>query len=214
MINTTVTLTPAVFLRFPGGYCRPVEITDAPYVYIWVNDPDIRPFLNRTDVEMLADEEDWIKSLSKRKHANQVWMICLEDGTRVGTIGLHSINYKDGTATTGAMFGNKELHSQGIGQKAKQVILNHAFNVLNLRQIYSNVLGFNLRSIRYSERCGYVKIASYPNDVKIGDQYFDSVVLMVTRETWLPYWEKFRKEHQIESFEETLARTMKPRQKS
>ncbi|MES2749435.1 MAG: GNAT family N-acetyltransferase [Patescibacteria group bacterium] len=206
-------LPEAVHLKFPGGYCRPVEIGDAPYIYVWVNDPDIRPFLNRHVVEMLADEEEWIKGLSKEKEHQHVWMICLTDGARVGTIGLHNIDLKNGTATSGAMFGTKEHQSKGVGQKAKHVILNHAFNGLNLRQIYSNVLSFNERSIQYNIKCGYRELVRLPNDVKMGDQFYDCVMMMVTRDSWLPIWEKFRKEHQIESFEEMLERTMKPRKK-
>ncbi len=213
MTNDTGPKTPAIFLRFPGGYCRPVEEDDVPYIYVWVNDPDIRPCLNRSIVEMIEDEQEWRKSLTKRREHNQVWMICLEGGTRVGTTGLHRINYKDGTATTGALFGNKEQQSKGIGQKAKMVILNHAFNVQNLRLVYSEVIGFNQRSIRYSERCGYKKIATLPDHIKFGDEYFDLIIMSVSRTDWLPLWEKFRQEHQIESFSEMLVRTMQPRKK-
>lgn len=211
MSDEFMKLPPAAHLKMSGIYCRPLEISDAPYFYVWVNDPDLRLYFDRYFVELLEEEEDWIKNLSKRKHQNQVWMICLEDGTRVGSMGLHSINLKNGTATTGAMFGNKECHSKGIGEKAKHLILNHAFNVLNLRQIYSELLSFNLRSRRYNEKCGYKEVALLPNHVRVGDQFFDHVTLMVTRESWLPIWEKFRTDHQIESFEEMLARTMIPR---
>ncbi len=211
MSEDATKLPPAIHLKYPGGYCRPVEIMDALFIYIWVNDPDVRIFLNRTMIEMFEEEEDWIKNLHKRKQQNQVWMICLDDGTRVGTIGLHNIDFRNGTATTGAMFGNKELQGKGIGQKAKMAILAHVFNVLNLRQVYSDVLGFNTRSMRYSERCGYKVIARLPNHIRLGDEYFDHVIMVVTREEWLPLWEKFRKKHQIESFVEMLNRTMKPR---
>ena len=138
-------------------------------------------------------------------------VFAIKDSIRVGSMGLHSIDLRNGTATTGAMFGNKDCHSKGIGEKAKHLILNHAFNVLNLRQIYSEVLGFNQRSMLYSQKCGYKEVARLPNHIKLGDQFYDHVTMMVTRTQWLPIWEKFRTEHQLESFEEMLARTMKPR---
>lgn len=55
----------AIFLRFPGGYCRPVEIEDMPLMYIWVNDPEIRPLLNRVLLEMLEDENEWLRGVCK-----------------------------------------------------------------------------------------------------------------------------------------------------
>ena len=131
----------AVFFHLPnGGYMRPNETDDGAYLYRWVNDPNLRPYLNRTEIEMFEEEIDWIKGLPKRKQTNMVWMICTPEHERVGTMWLHGISWKDGTATTGAMFGNTAKQNQGFGQMAKMKLLDHVFNVLNLRQIYSNVI--------------------------------------------------------------------------
>lgn len=200
-------LPPAVFFKLPnGGYMRPIDTNDAPYLYRWVNDPEIRPYLNRSEVEMFEEELDWIKGLPKRKHTNLVWMICDKDSERVGTMGLHGISWKDGTATTGAMFGNTAKQNQGIGQMAKMILLDYVFNVLNLRQIYSSVISYNLRSRAYSEKCGYVHFATYPNAIVRDGKYHDVRELLVTRQTWEPLWHEFCEKHKIESFEEMLKR--------
>jgi RimJ/RimL family protein N-acetyltransferase len=208
MTNTTDSKpSPAVFFRLPiVGYMRPIEAEDASYLYLWVNNPDIRPYLNRSEMMMFEEEIDWAKDLPKRKHTNLVWMICSKGGERVGTMGLHGINWKDGTATTGAMFGNTAKQNQGIGQMSKMMLLNHAFNVLNLRQIYSGVISYNLRSRAYSEKCGYVHFATYPNDIVREGKYYDVWWLLVTRKTWEPLWQKFCEKHNLETFEQMLAR--------
>lgn len=204
---TDRTLPPAIFFTLPnGGYLRPLETEDVPHLYRWVNNPEIRPYLNRTELEMFEEEADWIKGLAKRKHTNLVWMICTNDDERVGTMGLHGISWKDGTATTGAMFGNTAKQNQGIGQMAKMILLDYTFNVLNLRQIYSSVISYNLRSRAYSEKCGYVHFATYPNDFVRNGKFYDRWKLMVTRETWEPLWQTFCEQHHIETFEEMLAR--------
>lgn len=90
------------------------------------------------------------------------------------------------------------------------VLLDHAFNRLNLELIESRALEFNTRSVRYSLACGYVQDAFLPGRHLIAGKRYGEYVLSVTRTTWEPLWEKFRIEHGIESFEEMLAQTMKP----
>ncbi|HMO78439.1 MAG TPA: GNAT family protein [Candidatus Paceibacterota bacterium] len=180
-------------------------MNDVPTIYCWVNDPELRPYLNRSFPVHISEEEDWIKDLPKRKEHHQVWMIVV-DGIPIGTMGLHNINWQNRTATTGAMFGNKAYQNCGIGQQVKMMLLKHAFDRLNLRQIYSEVIGFNARSRAYSEKCGYHLIATLPDDIHYEGRFFDKLILRVRREDWLPLWERFREVHNIESLEEMLLR--------
>jgi RimJ/RimL family protein N-acetyltransferase len=135
-----------------------------------------------------------------------VLMIETDNGAPVGTMGLHSIDHINGTATTGAMFGNTSQHNKGIGKMAKMVLLDYAFNILRLRQIYSEVISFNHRSRAYSEKCGYKLIATLPEMIWHNCQYYDKWILVVTMETWLPLWEKFQRDHNIETFAALLTR--------
>lgn len=206
MIKDT-NLPGVAFFRLPNGYImRPIEVDDASYLYRWVNDPDTRPYHNRALIESITEEVDWTTGLSKRKLTNQVWMIVSSDGTRIGTMGLHNISWKDGTATTGAIFGAEKHRNQGIGTMAKMALLNHAFNVQNLRAILSEAVAFNLRSINYSLKCGYVEIGRIPNWIFWEGQYYDHVMLLATRATWEPVWRQYQATHKIEKFNELLSR--------
>lgn len=195
----------ATFFALGNWNARPLEARDAPLVYRWVNNPELRPYFNRTFMELITDEEAWISDLAKRKHQNQVWMIEV-DGTPTGTMGLHGIDFINRTATTGAMFGDLSKHNQGIGQQVKMLLLDHAFNVMNLRQVYSEVISFNLRSLNYSKKCGYQVVATIPNAIAYRGQFYDRIIMMVTKAEFEMKWEQFRTEHQIESFEDMLKR--------
>lgn len=196
-----------VFFKLPDGYImRPLQTDDAPYIQLWVNDPETRPYHNRAVSESLSEEIEWIQGLAKRKHNNLVWMIVSDDGTRIGNMGLHNISWKDGTAVTGAIFGAEKHRNKGIGTLAKMALLNHAFNVLNLRMILSEAVGFNLRSINYSLKCGYIKIGAIPDWIFWEGQYYDHVMLAVTKKTFDPKWAEHQKKHGIETFNEMLTR--------
>lgn len=194
------------FLKFPGGTFRPLEEADASTIYTWVNDPELRPYFDRTHYEFLSEVQDLIKKLKDCKDHNPVWAVIDNEDTLLGTMGIHRINWINGTATTGAMFGNIAKFNKGIGFRSKMTLLNHAFSVLGLRQIYSEVIEYNLRGIAYSEKCGYQIYGKVPNDIMWNNQYYDRVLMYATREMWLPTWEKFVAEYKIETFSEMLKR--------
>jgi RimJ/RimL family protein N-acetyltransferase len=64
------------------------------------------------------------------------------------------------------------------------LLLDYAFNELNLRKVYSYVIEFNRRSSRYSEKYGYVEEARLPKHYYRKGQYWDQIILAVHRENW------------------------------
>ena len=157
-----------------------------------MNDPDIRIFVNRRYPLGAKEEERWIERLAELKN-DTVLMIVLKseipvNDIPIGTIGLHNIERENGVATTGAVIGEKKCWSQGYGTEAKMILLNHAFNTLNLRKIYSRVLALNPRSRKYSEKCGYTHIATLPDKHFRDGRYVDEHILEVNADTWRVLW--------------------------
>ncbi len=108
-------------------------------------------------------------------------------------MGIHRINWKDRTATTGAVIGEKAYWGKGYGSEAKKLLLDYAFNELNLRKICSGALAFNGRSQAYSKKCGYEVEGVLKQHIFKNGEYHDLVQLAVFKEQWLPLWKKFRK---------------------
>ena len=200
----------ATFLRFPGGAHVPIEPADAPLIYTGWNDPTQRHYFDRHEPKQLAQQVEWIAGLAKRSETSQVFKQVLDTGEIIGTMGIHDVDMKNRTATTGSMMFNSAFWGKGFGHKAKLVLLDHAFNRMNLELIDSFVLEYNTRSLRYCLSCGYVIDGFLPGRHLIEGKRYGRHVLSITRATFEPVWEKFRKEHQIESFEEMLERTMRP----
>lgn len=204
----------APFLRFPGGAHCPIEPKeDASQIYVGYNDPTQRHFFDRAEPKQLAQQVEWITSWPKRSDTCQVFKQVLDTGETIGTMGIHDIDMKNRTATTGSMMFNNAFLGKGWGHKAKMPLLDHAFNRMNLELIDSFVLEFNERSLRYCLSCGYKIDGFLPGRHLIEGKRYGRYVLSITRETFQPVWEKFRQEHQIESFAEMLERTMQPRKK-
>ena len=185
-----------VFLKGKRLVLRPLLEADLPKMLKWINDPEVNQYLSVYAPKMEKDEEDWIERVRKSQNQGSdfVFSIQLIEGECIGNMGIHSISWKDRTATTGALIGEKEYWGKGYGSEAKMLLLDYAFNTLNLRKISSTVIAFNKRSEAYSLKCGYKREGVRVKQHYRNGEYWDEILLALFKEDWLPLWEKFKKE--------------------
>jgi RimJ/RimL family protein N-acetyltransferase len=179
-----------VFMRGKKTVLRPVLESDIPLFVRWINDPEIRSFISRVFPITETDEREWINTLHKHKEKEVVLVIEIS-GRPIGSMGIHNINWINRTATTGAVIGEKDFWGKGYGTDAKMVLLNYAFNTLNLRKIISRVFAFNQRSLAYSLHCGYRIEGRLPRQHFVNGKYWDEVILGLFKSQWLPYWKRY-----------------------
>ena len=179
-----------IFLEGKKVNLRPLDSeNDVEVVTRWRNDPEVRHFVCECFPRTKKDELEW---LNEKSDNNIVLAIDTKKGNFIGIMDIHRINHLSRTATTGAMIGEKNYWSKGFGTDAKMILLNYAFNTLNLRKIGSRVFNFNNRSINYSKRCGYKEEGVLKKEHFIDGNYVDEILLAVFREDFLPLWEKYK----------------------
>ena len=182
--------TGVVFLRGKKVILRPPDKKDIPLLAKWINDPEIRCFINNFLPTTEGAERVWLEGLDKKPPTDIVLIIEVA-GKAIGSMGLHRINMKDRVATTGAIIGEKEYWGKGYGTDAKMILLDYAFNTLNLRKVMSSVKAFNRRSLSYSLHCGYCVEGRLRRQHFVDGKYYDEIMLGVFRHEWLPYWQKY-----------------------
>lgn len=183
--------THIVFLKGKKTVLRPFRESDIPLITKWMNDPEVTQFIRSYLPITEPEERTWFADLSKRKPYDIVLGIEVE-GKLIGTMGIHGIKWADRTATTGALIGEKEYWGKGYGTDAKMVLLNYAFNTLNLRKLCSSVIAFNTRSLRYSLHCGYTIEGRKKKQIFRHGRYYDEIMLGLFKNDWLPYWKKYK----------------------
>jgi RimJ/RimL family protein N-acetyltransferase len=172
----------------------PVDESYVPVITRWINDPEITVHLLIHEPKTKQAEAQYIASLATSKGSDCV-LVILVDGKPIGMMGLHGIDYRNGTATTGALIGEKAYQGKGYGVEAKMLLLEYAFNTLNLRKVCSNVHEFNKYSVKYSKKCGY-RIEGRRKDQHYSQgRYWDQIQMAVFREDFIPLWKKFAKKH-------------------
>lgn len=178
---------PVIFLKGKRLYLRPPLRDDLPFALRWINDPDTNQYLSVYLPSFEKDEEEWLDRIQKNKQTDVVFTIVLKSGIPIGFMGLHRISWKDRTATTGALIGEEKYRNKGYGSEAKLVILEYAFQTLNLRKISSTVIAFNGRSVAYSLKCGYSVEGRRKAQFYKKGRYWDEVFLAIFRSTWLKH---------------------------
>ena len=192
--NGTDKRNDVVFLDGWRLYLRPPCKDDLPYLTRWINDEEVWQFLKLSLPMSESAETAWLEGLDKRKDTDIILVIVdKKTGKPIGSMGIHRINWKDRRAATGALIGDKRYWGKGYGTEAKMLLLNYAFNTLNLRKVCSAALAFNERSVAYSKKCGYREEGVLKEHLFKKGRYWDEVLLAVFREDWLPLWERFQK---------------------
>jgi len=185
-----------IFLKGKRVVLRPLLESDIPSMLRWINDPEVNQYLCIYTPQMEQDQKNWLERVreSQKRGTDLVFAIETSDGECIGNMGIHGISWKDRTATTGALIGEEEYWGKGYGTEAKMLLLDYAFNTLNLRKIYSSVIAFNGRSRAYSLKCGYKEEGVRKDHWYRKGQYWDEILLAVFKEDWLPLWKKFKEE--------------------
>lgn len=184
-----------IFRKGPRVILRPFYESDLEASWRMINDPRNTQFLGAYTPRQLEDQKKFFATANSLGKGNIVLAIEI-DGTYAGSMGLHHIDHRHGHAETGSLIGTPEHQGKGYGTEAKLLLLEYAFNVLGLRMVYSEVIAYNGRSLRYAEKCGYREVARLPAHFFARGEYHDKVILSVDRTSWQPLWDTFYAKHE------------------
>lgn len=79
---------------------------------------------------------------------------------------------------------NPQYWRRGLAREAVHAVIDHGFTKLGLDRITANVDPDNLASLRMLAKLGFVEIGRATRTLQVGDQWFDSVYLLLRREDW------------------------------
>jgi len=153
------------------SYLSPIDINDAEKYTRWLNDFDITRYLTLAPLVIsLEGEKESLVSLAK---GHNYGIIALENDELIGNCGIMDIDTINRTGEIGIFIGNAEYQNKGYGSEAMTLLMDYAFNVLNLRNIMLRVYSFNARAIACYESIGFKAIGRRRNAIERNQQIFD-----------------------------------------
>jgi ribosomal-protein-alanine N-acetyltransferase len=136
---------------------RPPREADKQDRFSYGRDPEFRKMVggdHRVNPPITVVEvECWYQSVLAEPYT---WVIDL-NGKCIGQAALHSYNAQNRCARYAIGIFDPASWNQGYGADATQLVLQFAFETLNLHRVDLRVLEFNHRAIRCYEKCGFVR---------------------------------------------------------
>lgn len=173
------------FLIGPRVYLRSLEVEDAPLFTEWLNDPEVRRFLDRLTPISLHNERLWIEKQENEPSALGLSIVKKDGDELLGGAGLRNIDAVNRHAQFGIFIGRKEAWSQGFGSEATRLILDHAFATLNLNRVALQVYEFNSRARKTYEKVGFVLEGTMRQERYRDGRYWDTHVMSILRDDWI-----------------------------
>lgn len=127
-------------------------------------------------------EKQYDKDADQRDGVN--WFLIEADEKPIGTVGLHHIERRDGTAAVGISILDPDYLGRGYGRDALMLLLDWSFRIQNYRRIWLDTLGTNERAIRSYRACGFVEEGRWREHYYYNGAYVDGVSMGLLRSEW------------------------------
>jgi len=158
-------------------YLSPMALEDAPYFTEWLNDAEVAMNLNIMEqVINLETEQDFLKKLSAGYNFS---IIDVKTNKLIGNTGLINVDLIQRRAEFGIFIGTKNFRDRGYGTEATRLMLDFAFNVLNLYHIHLGVFSFNARAMKCYEKAGFHTIGRFTKARQLGGERYDIVLMEI-----------------------------------
>jgi diamine N-acetyltransferase len=101
----------------------------------------------------------------------------LPDLRPIGTANIRDFTNRNRTAEFGITIGEEDCRGKGYGTEATILILDYAFTVLGVHNVWLDTAAYNERAIRTYARAGFREIGRRREAHRLGDHVYDIVLM-------------------------------------
>lgn len=169
---------------------RSLQVDDFEMVHKWLSDP----YIIRLTFVVSGPNSEQIMPFSETLSEQYLNMLVTDDkrmtyaievnGQHVGNIGLKDYNEDFKRSEIFVEVGEAEFRSKGVGKAAIAILLDYAFDVLNLREIRLEVLEFNAAAIHVYKKLGFVSTGSTGWHYDHHGQYWQVHGMVLVKDKW------------------------------
>jgi len=149
---------------------RPLEEDDMEMIRQWRNKHRDDFF----DAGEISKEQQrlWYTHYKESGGKDQMFIICLKDGTPIGQVAIYDVNIENRTAKFGRFLLLEEFRGQSYAEEAVKRLLKHCFDTMRLYKLKLEVFLENINAIAIYARAGF-KTTTKPIIMleKINDDY-------------------------------------------
>ena len=109
----------------------------------------------------------------------------LTDDTVIGFVVLFNLKWGNQSAEMAIGIGDKTYRGKGFGHDGLKLLLNYAFNELNLHRVSLTVMDYNQPAINAYERVGFVREGVHRQAVQRQGERYDLLLYGILRDEFL-----------------------------
>lgn len=129
--------------------------------------------------------EEWCRS--ERHETGMAFGILTKDGTPIGSIGINWLSEHHRVADLGAVIGEPRYWGGGYGTDALLLLVDYAFDWLDMRKVWLGTMSLNARVMRQMEKVGFALEARQRESTLADGRWYDELTYGRLRDGWPGY---------------------------
>lgn len=165
-------------------YLRPLQETDLTEKYLnWINDHEVTRYMESgTFPATLNSLKQYYDQHQDSRSAMLFAIVDQESDEHVGNITLSLINWVHRTCEIGIMIGEKAFWARGYMFEAENLLLDYAFNRLNLQKVTAGAVIKNSGVIITMKKLGFQLEGRLRRQIFVDGEFVDVVRMGLLRE--------------------------------
>ncbi len=159
-------------------YLSPISEDDAKNWACWLNDMEVALPLGDEAFQVLGKQKlgDMVKT-SQSGMETVFTIVDTKTDKAIGRVMLFGIHDIYESCKLGLVIGEKEYWSMGYGVEAIKLVLDYAFNLLNLHHVSLSLFEYNQRAYHCYKKVGFKEVGRRREAKPLGNKKYD-VILM------------------------------------
>lgn len=168
-----------IFLESQRLALRAITEDDATEIYLsWINDPETTRGLEAGKYPSTMEElSSYIRSMQRDRGTIMMAIIEKENQTHIGNIKLHNFDWISRTCELGLMIGDKRTRGKRYGQESCQLLIDYAFERLNMRKVWLAVYANNPAAVKTYLNLGFVEEGRLTSHIFSDGGYHDKLFM-------------------------------------
>ncbi len=134
---------------------RPMTLADTADVVRWRSDPFVIESMFSDEPPTSESHTRWFEQLQLRGVRQEFIIVERATGRAIGTIGLSGIDRLHRRAEYGILIGEADVRGQGYAREASALLLDYAFNELQLHRVYLLAFADHSAALKLYQRLGF-----------------------------------------------------------
>ena len=176
--------TKRAFITGEKIYLRPIELEDAEFISQGENDERVRDALFLAFPANPSQLRARIESYINDPNQLVFMIVTKENDVTVGQTAFFRIDYVSRAAVFYLAILDTKFWGGGFGGEATKLMVDYAFQTLNLNRIQLHVNADNTPAIKIYQRVGFKKEGVLRQAMFKNNRYFDFWVMGILREDW------------------------------